>query len=71
MFKIKGSMKKEDMPMDPEVLQKLQDGTMKARKNPGVMRLNTIIVPERLENAVKLLVRSKITPLICVTISVC
>ena len=56
---MKGSLTKEEMPIDPEVLHRLQDGTLKARKNPGIMRLKNVVLPERLENAVKLLVKSK------------
>ncbi|XP_076112741.1 ribosome assembly protein METTL17, mitochondrial-like [Mytilus galloprovincialis] len=51
------SVKENELPMDPAILNRMKDGEMKARKNPGIMRLKTVVVPIRLEKAVDLLVK--------------
>ena len=50
----------EELPMDPQVLSDYKSGNLKARKNPGVMRLKTIQLPERLEKAVNILTFSEL-----------
>jgi hypothetical protein len=41
--------------MDPELSANIEDGKMKIRHNPGIMRLKTVKTPTRLENAVNVL----------------
>jgi len=49
----------EELPMDPELSANIEDGKMKIRHNPGIMRLKTVKTPTRLENAVNVLFDSK------------
>lgn len=49
----------EELPMDPELSANIEDGKMKIRHNPGIMRLKTVKTPTRLENAVNVLFYSK------------
>ncbi|XP_052062325.1 methyltransferase-like protein 17, mitochondrial [Mytilus californianus] len=49
------SIKENELPMDPTILNKIKDGEIKPRKNPGIMRLKTVVLPIRLEKAVDLL----------------
>ena len=45
--------------VDPAVMQTMERDNLKMRYHPGVMRLKTVKLPERLERAVSNIVESK------------